>query len=156
MNLGFGFFTLPQLADALLLSKSTVKRLVRVGLLAPRYQLLSGRSYRLVFEPAEVIRFINEYYPTSEDLDLTRRPRSGRADRLRRLINMHQVSIGRVNAMRRAKKDAPKAQEEEPVIVDQRPSGGPRSPRGSKVQAEGERTDERSLGGDRDNEEEED
>ncbi len=59
MNLGFGFFTLPQLADALLLSKSTVKRLVRTGLIAPRYQLLSGRSYRLVFEPAEVIRFIN-------------------------------------------------------------------------------------------------
>jgi len=35
--------------------------------------------------------------------------------------------------MRGAKKDAPKAQEEEPVIVDQRPSGGPRFPRGSMV-----------------------
>jgi len=155
MNLGFGFFTLPQLAEALLLSKSTVKRLVRTGLIAPRYQLLSGRSYRLVFDPAEVLRFINEYYPTREDLALTRRPRSGRTDRLRRLINMHNVSIGRVNALRGAKKDGPKAQEEEPVIVDQRPSGGPRSPRGSNVQVEGEGEDERNVWSRRDDEDEE-
>ena len=143
----FGFFTLPQLAEALLLSKSTVKRLVRTGLIAPRYQLLSGRSYRLVFEPAEALRFINEYYPTREDLALTRRPRSGRTDRLRRLINMHNVSIGRVNAMRRAKKDSlvgseSETREEEPVILDH-------PPRRRRNQAEMLRDYERSLGGGR-------
>ncbi len=146
----FGFFTLPQLAEALLLSKSTVKRLVRTGLIAPRYQLLSGRSYRLVFEPAEVLRFINEYYPTREDLALTRRPRSDRADRIQRLKNMHNISIGRVNALRKAKKDSlveSETREEEPVILDHPPRRRPN-------QAETPRGDERSLGGDRDNEEE--
>ncbi len=153
MNLGFGFFTLPQLAEALLLSKSTIKRLVRAGLINPRYQLLSGRSYRLIFEPAEVIRFINENYPTSEDLAFTSKPRSRSADRIRRLRNMHQVSIGRVNALRRAKKEGlveseSETREEEPVIVDHPPRRRPN-------QTEAPREDKRSLWSSRDDEDEE-
>ncbi|MFQ5853113.1 MAG: helix-turn-helix domain-containing protein [Candidatus Binatia bacterium] len=117
-----GFFTLPQVAEALLCSKTTVRRLVRAGLLRPRYQILSGRCYRLVFEPAELIRFQKEHYPRPEDLG-PNVPRGvkGQAEMIRRLQNFHKLSIGRVNALRAAKECGPKAEEEEPVIVDEKP-----------------------------------
>jgi len=158
-----GFFTLPQVAEALLYSKTTVKRLVQAGLLRPRYQVLSGRCYRLVFEPAELMRFMSEYFPTPEDLALPTgksKIHKERVERLRRLMNQHLVGIGRINDMRAAKKSGLegkdiKAQEKEPVIVDQRPSGGPRSPRGSNVQAEGAGGDERNVWSSRDDEDEE-
>jgi len=151
-----GFFTLPQVAEALLYSKTTVKRLVRAGLLRPRYQVLSGRCYRLVFEPAELMRFMSEYFPTPEDLALpTGKSKSHkeRVERLRRLMNQHLVGIGRINDMRAAKKSGlvgsePETREKEPVILD-------RPPRRRRNQAEASRDYERSLGGDRDNEEEE-
>ena len=150
-----GFFTRPQTAEALLYSKSTVKRLVQAGLLRPRYQVLSGRCYRLVFEPAELMRFMSEYFPTPEDLALpTGKSKSHkeRVERLRRLMNQHLVGIGRINDMRAAKKSAlvgseSEPREEEPVILD-------RPPRRRPNQAEIQRAVERSLGGDRDNEEE--
>ena len=117
-----GFFTLPQVAEALLYSKTTVKRLVRAGLLRPRYQVLSGRCYRLVFEPAELMRFMSEYFPTPEDLALpTGKSKSHkeRVERLRRLMNQHLVGIGRINDMRAAKKSG--LEDTEPVIVEQKP-----------------------------------
>ena len=145
-----GFFTLPQTAEALLYSKTTVKRLVQAGLLRPRYQVLSGRCYRLVFEPAELMRFMSEYFPTPEDLALpTGKSKSHkeRVERLRRLMNQHLVGIGRINDMRAAKKSGlvgsePETQEEEPVILDHPPRRRPN-------QAEMPRDYERSLGGGR-------
>ena len=156
MTSGFGFFTLKEVAEALPLSKTTIKRLVRAGLIVPRYQLLSGRCYRLIFTAAEVLRFMDQYFPTPEDLGPPTNKtgsRKERAETIRRLRNLHQVSIGRVNAMRRAKegglvKSEPEIQEAEPVILDRPPRRGPN-------QAETPRDYERSLGGNRDNEEEE-
>ncbi len=151
-----GFFTLPQTAEALLYSKTTVKRLVQAGLLRPRYQVLSGRCYRLVFEPAELMRFMSEYFPTPEDLALpTGKSKSHkeRVERLRRLMNQHLVGIGRINDMRAAKKSGlvgsePETREVEPLILDHPPRRRPN-------QAEMPRGYERSLRGNRDNEEEE-
>ena len=109
-----------------------------------------------MFEPAELMRFMSEYFPTPEDLALpTGKSKSHkeRVERLRRLMNQHLVGIGRINDMRAAKKSGlveseSEPREEEPVILDHPPRRRPN-------QSEAPREDERSPGGDRDNEEEE-
>ena len=152
------WFTTKELAEAFFVTPRTIRRWVHAKLLEPRYRLRGGTCYELVFLNAEVARFMDEYLPTGNDLDHTTwsktRSRKERADRLRRLINMNRLYAGRLNAMQTPKehglvKSEPEIQEEEPVILDHPPRRRPN-------QAETPWGNERSLGGDRDNEEEED
>lgn len=151
-------YTLKEVASIFLCSTTTVKRWVREGLLVPRYQILSGRCYRLVFPEAELNRFMDKNFPSPEDLDSTHESRSSRqrAETVRRLVNMHRLYLGRATAARMARecgvhgenseKQEELKTEEEPVIVNHRPR---------RRQNEAEGQDERNLGGNRDNEEEE-
>ena len=66
-------------------------------------------------------------------------------------MNQHRLNVGRLNAMQPAKEsglEGKEIEETEPVILDHPPRRRPN-------QAETPRGDERSLGGNRDNEEEE-
>ena len=132
MALSFKFYTLPQVAQAFLCSTTTVKRWVREGLLVPRYQVLSGRCYRLVFSEAELERFAIANLPEPSDLDPRHVPRSSRkrAEMVRRLVNMHRLYVGKATAARMAKNLAKEcsregneleAQDEEPIILDRPP-----------------------------------
>ncbi len=157
------WFSTKELAEAFFVTPRTVRRWVSTKLLEPRYRLRGGSSYELVFLNSEVSRFLDEYLPSGKNLiDPTwskSRSRKERADRLRRLMNMNRLYAGRLNGLQPAKESGLEgkeieAQEKEPVIVDQRPSGGPRSPRGSMVQAGGAGGDKRSLWSSRDEEDE--
>lgn len=132
MALGIRFYSVPQVAQAFLCSTTTVKRWVREGLLLPRYQVLSGRCYRLVFSEAELERFAIANFPEPSDLDPTHMPRSSKkkAEMVRRLVNMHRLYAGKATAARMVRDLAKEcglevteleAQEKEPVIMDQRP-----------------------------------
>ncbi len=161
MGSSFKFHALPQVAAAFLCSTTTVKRWVREGLLVPRYQVLSGRCYRLVFSEAELERFASENFPEPSDLDPMHTPRSSRkkAEMVRRLRNMHRLYLGKASAARAATGLAkemglgaaevdPEDREEEPIIVDR----GPRRPwdhEGPRSQGETPGEDQRSLGEDR-------
>ncbi len=149
------WFTTKELADAFFVSPRTVRRWVHAKLLEPRYRLRGGTCYELVFLNSEVARFIDEYLPRRGDLfDPTwsrTASRKKRAERLRRLMNQHRLNVGRLNAMQPATESGlgeKKIEETEPVILDHPPRRRPN-------QAEMPMGDERSLGGDRDNEEEE-
>ncbi len=102
--------------------------------MVPRYQVLSGRCYRLVFSEAELERFAIENFPEPSDLDPMRTPHSSRkkADMIRRLRNMHRLYLGKASAARAATGLAKEMglgaaevdredREEEPVILDHRP-----------------------------------
>ncbi len=148
------WFTTKEFAEAFFVTPRTVRRWVHAKLLEPRYRLRGGTCYELVFLNAEVARFMDEYLPTGNDLDHTTwsktRSRKERADRLRRLINMNRLHAGRLNAVQPAKEsglEGKEIEETEPVILD-------RPPRRRRNQAETSRDYERSLGGNRDNEEE--
>jgi len=101
MNSEIKFYTLSGVAKSCLVSKSTVKRWVRDGLLVPRYQVRSGRCYRLIFSEAELARFADENFPTPLDLDGGRGGKN--ADRVRRIANMHRLYLGKASAAAVAK-----------------------------------------------------
>ena len=158
MALSFKFYTLPQVAAAFLCSTTTVKRWVREGLLVPRYQILSGRCYRLLFSEAELERFAIANFPEPSDLDPMHTPRSSRkkAEMVRRLRNMHRLYLGRASAARAATGLAKEMglgaaevdrqdREEEPVILDQRPQR-------RQLQARYEHQDLREVGSHREGE----
>ncbi len=149
------WFSTKELAEAFFVTPRTVRRWVSTKLLEPRYRLRGGSSYELVFLNSEVSLFLDEYLPTGRYLsDPTwsrTASRKKRADRLRRLMNMNRLYAGRLNAMQPAKEsglEGKDLEETEPVILDR-----PARPRPN--QAEMPRDYERSLGGNRDNEEEE-
>ncbi len=58
-----------QVAKIFFVSSSTVKNWHRKGLLRGNYQIISGRSCRLVFSNTEVERFFTENFPSREDLE---------------------------------------------------------------------------------------
>src|SRR5215813_5642931 len=101
MNPEIKFYTLSKVAEGFLVSKTTVKRWVRDGLLIPRYQLRSGRCYRLIFSESELIRFAEEHYPTPSDLDGGRGGKN--IDRVRRIANMQRLHFGKTSAAAAAK-----------------------------------------------------
>ncbi len=148
------WFTTKELAEAFFVSPRTIRRWVHAKLLEPRYRLRGGSSYELVFLNSEVARFLDEYLPTGKDLvDPTwskTRSRKERADRIRRLMNEHRLNVGRLSAMQPKESglEGKELEETEPVILD-------RPARRRPNQAEMPRDYERSLGGNRDNEEEE-
>ncbi len=64
----FPLRTVKQLAKIFFVSSSTVKNWHRKGLLRGNYQIISGRSCRLVFSNCEVERFFTENFPSLEDI----------------------------------------------------------------------------------------
>jgi len=74
----FPLRTVPQVAKIFNVSHHTVRGWTRRGLLHGRYQVLSGRSCRLVFSNCELERFFDENFPSPEDLgDHPCSPRKG-------------------------------------------------------------------------------
>ncbi len=64
----FPLRTVQQVARIFNVSHHTVRGWTRRGLLRGRYQVLSGRSCRLVFSNCEHERFFDENFPSPEDL----------------------------------------------------------------------------------------
>lgn len=74
----FPLRTVQQVAKIFNVSSSTVKNWHRKGLLRGNYQILSGRSCRLVFSNCELERFFDENFPSPEDIgDHPCSPRKG-------------------------------------------------------------------------------
>ena len=64
----FPLRTVQQVARIFNVSHYTVRAWHRRGLLRGRYQVLSGRSCRLVFSNSELERFFDENFPSPEDI----------------------------------------------------------------------------------------
>ena len=132
-----------EVAELFSVCPRTVRRWVKKGLLEPRLQLLGGTHLRFVFLCSEVIRFMDKF-PT---------PRTVDDPKMLKLLDLRRGYVKKAAAARTAKESGlegseSETREEEPVILDHPPRRRPN-------QAEMARGDERSLGGDRDNEEEE-
>ena len=97
LNPRLKFYTLRQVAASFLVSPSTVKTWCRNGILTAQHQVISGRSYRLLFSEAELLRFAEENFPTSADLEFSNL-RSSNAESIKRIINMHRLYTGRAQA----------------------------------------------------------
>jgi len=74
----FPLRTITQVAKIFNVSHHTVRGWTRRGLLRGRYQVLSGRNWRLVFSNCELERFFDENFPSPEDIgDHPCSPRKG-------------------------------------------------------------------------------
>ena len=90
----FPLRTVRQVGKIFFVSSSTVKNWHRKGLLRGNYQILSGRSCRLIFSNCELERFFEENFPSLEDLsDNPCNPRRG--SKAARLI----TAMFRMNAL---------------------------------------------------------
>lgn len=85
-------YSLPVLAKSLYVSKFTVRRWVKDGLINPRVHLESGRTIRYLFTADEVSRFLDANFPTrSEVLSEGFQPKSKKAERIVKLVNMQNI-----------------------------------------------------------------
>jgi len=103
LNPKLKLFSLRTAAAILLVSPHTLKRWARLGLIESRRQLLSGCAFRLVFSEAELLRFIHENMPTSDDLE-SFHPRSERAARIKRIVAVHRGYLGKAAAANAARR----------------------------------------------------
>jgi len=80
----FPLRTIRQVAKTFNVSHHTVRGWTRRGLLHSHYQILSGRSCRLIFTNSELLNFFDENFPSPEDFgDHPCNPRKGsKASRL--------------------------------------------------------------------------
>jgi hypothetical protein len=79
--------TTAQVARIFQVAVWTVRDWQNKGLLKGRVQLLSGRSYRMMFESSDIIDFMRQNLPRPEDF--TTRPLNGKATD--RFIRMEQL-----------------------------------------------------------------
>ncbi|HXG50994.1 MAG TPA: hypothetical protein VNN77_06260 [candidate division Zixibacteria bacterium] len=69
------------------MSPLTVRQWVKAGLLRAHYQLVSGRTLKLLFANRDLVRFFDENFPSSADLagsDFD--PRSSRSQRIQKML----------------------------------------------------------------------
>ncbi len=127
-----------EVAELFSVCPRTVRRWVKKGLLEPRLQSLGGTHLRFIFFCSEVIRFMDKF-PT---------PRTVDDPKMLALLDLRRGYVKKAAAARTAKEsglEGKEIEETEPVILD-------RPPRRRPNQTETPWDNERSLGGDRDEE----
>lgn len=96
------------------ISRRTLSRWIRRGLLTPRLQYVGGTHLRFLFLCGEIVKFIDDM-PT---------PRTLTDKKMLRLLDQRRAHIKKAAAARMAKKmrvNGEKASGEEAFIVDQKP-----------------------------------
>jgi hypothetical protein len=88
----FPLRTAKQVAKAFNVRPSSVLNWARSGLIEGNYQLLSGRSVRIVFTNRALCRFFDENHPSIADLSSTDfHPKSSRAQRIQKMVRMKRI-----------------------------------------------------------------
>jgi len=90
----FPLYTVKTVSRLFGVSDYTVRAWVRQGELHPRYQVLSGRCYRLIFTTPDLLDFFDRNFPAPEDIsDHPCNPRRGpKAARLiEKLIRLNHL-----------------------------------------------------------------
>ena len=88
----FPLRTTKQIAKEFNVRPQTVRNWVKFGLLEANYQILSGRTSRLVFTNRSLIRFFVDNHPSVADLSMTDfHPKSSRAQRIQKQLAMKKL-----------------------------------------------------------------
>jgi len=84
----FPLYTTKAVARLFAVSQFTVRAWARQGLLHPRLHRISGRSVRFVFTNSDLLRFLDENFPSKEDLAHPCDPRSHKGALIEKLLRM--------------------------------------------------------------------
>ena len=87
----FPLRTARQVAALFGVSVHTVKSWVRQGELHPRYQVLSGRTYRLIFTTPDLLDFFDRNFPSEADLGHPCDPRSRKGALIEKMLRMNRL-----------------------------------------------------------------
>ncbi len=88
----FPLYTTRRVGQIFNVSAHTVRSWFQRGLLPGRYQVLSGRSCRLVFCYRDLVEFLNENFPHPEDFgDHPCSPRRSRIGLIQRMLKMNRL-----------------------------------------------------------------
>lgn len=94
-------YSLVAAAVFLHVTPKTLQRWIKDGQIQARRILVSGSSYKLVISDKEILRYIDENWPTMDDLE--RPPKSPRAARIKRIIGAHRGHLGKALAAKKAR-----------------------------------------------------
>ena len=88
----FPLYVVREAAQAFKVKDCTVRDWHKKGLLHGHYQVLSGRSCRLVFTNRDLLMFFSENFPTTQDLfDHPNSPRSSKARLIEKMFRMNRL-----------------------------------------------------------------
>jgi len=88
----FPLRTARELSQAFRVEPCTVRSWHKKGELRGHYQVLSGRSCRLVFTNRDVMEFFNRNFPSEEDLfDHPNSPRTSKARLIEKMFRMNRL-----------------------------------------------------------------
>ncbi len=121
-------YDVPGVADVFHKSQSSVRRWIKNGLIIPRYQLISGQRYKLVFLQADLMKLVDSICLTEEELNSSRAPR---AQLIRKIRNRARLFGGKASGRKIAKEygiseedediETQEATNEEVLILDHKP-----------------------------------
>ncbi len=86
--------------DAFTKSPRTVRRWIQNRLLVPRYQLISGHRYKLVFLQEDLLKLVDSICLTEQELNSSRTPR---AQLIRKLRDRARLFGGKASARKVAR-----------------------------------------------------
>lgn len=115
----FPLRTAREVAGIFKVSIHAVRVWVRRGELHPRYQVLSGRSCRLIFTTPDLLAFFDRNFPSEADLAHPCHPRSRKAALVEKMFRMN-----RLYARRRARASHPDGNRQSPYPARRGPPPG--------------------------------
>jgi len=87
----FPLYTVKQVARTFGVSGFTVRAWAKQGELHPRYQVLSGRTYRLIFTTPDILSFFERNFPAPEDFGHPNDPRSRKGALIEKMLRMNRL-----------------------------------------------------------------
>ncbi len=87
----FPLYTVKQVARTFGVSGFTVRAWARQGELHPRFQALSGRTYRLIFTTPDLLAFFERNFPSEADLAHPCHPRSRKGALIEKIFAMNKL-----------------------------------------------------------------
>ena len=87
----FPLYTVKQVARTFGVSGFTIRAWVRQGEIHPRYQVLSGRTYRLIFTTPDLLAFFERNFPSEADLGHPCDPRSRKGALIKKMFALNRL-----------------------------------------------------------------
>jgi len=87
----FPLYNCKQVAKVFGVSPATVRSWARMGELSPRYQVLSGRCFRLIFTTQDLLAFFDRNFPSEVDLAHPCDPRSRKGALIAKVLKMQSL-----------------------------------------------------------------